>query len=135
MAQTPERLRSVVARIKYPGLRFEIVREDGKAWHGDDPNWRPTLRVACDNGVNNMTGATGYSWTGRKWPLSIHMTDGEVVQTAWLALLVALEHEAREQFTFMGVSVLDPHYDIHKLVALRRTSGSLKERQDTTEAS
>jgi hypothetical protein len=43
------------------------------------------------------------------------MTDSEVVFTALKAVLTALEHEAREKFTFMGVRIADSHVDVHKL--------------------
>ena len=56
------------------------------------------------------------------------MTHGEIVQTVFKATMTALEHEAREMFLYKGVSVLDPHYDIEKLVEFRRLEGSLKGR-------
>jgi hypothetical protein len=56
------------------------------------------------------------------------MTDGEVVFTAFKALNTALEHEAREMFKFDGVTVADPHVDIHALVAFLKEPGSRKMR-------
>lgn len=88
------------------------------------------LRVGDPNGVDNVTGAP-LEWYGRKWLLSPHMTDGEVVQTAWLALQVAMEHEARESFTYQGQCVFDPHFDINKLVELRARPDALREREPT----
>lgn len=88
---------------------------------------RDILRVGDPNGVHNIDG-TPMPWRGRKWLLSDHMTDGEVVQTAWLAFQVALEHEMRETFLYKGQAVFDPHYDINKLVALRAQPDALKER-------
>lgn len=69
-----------------------------------------------------------YTWKGRKWILSKHMTDGEVVQTAWLAVQTASMHELRERFKYKGQAIFDPHYDIDKLVKLRQEPDSLKER-------
>ena len=71
------------------------------------------------NGVCNVTGAT-MPWGGRKWLLSMHKTDSEIVQTVFKALMTAMEHEAREQYLYKGVPVLDPHLDIEKLVELRK---------------
>lgn len=88
----------------------------------------PTLRVVDYGGTDNVTGKPT-SWRGRKWLLSEHMTDGEVVQTIFLATRVAIEHEMREQFLFMGQAIFDPHYDINKLVALRSQPDALKERE------
>ena len=106
----------VVGRITFPNFTF-IVHENA---------FRPTLQLKC-TGTCNISGAD-ITWSSRKWALSWHMTDGEVVQTAFKAVLTALEHEAREQFTYRGVSIFDPHYDIEKLVALRMQHDALKER-------
>jgi hypothetical protein len=51
----------------------------------------------------------------RKWYISRFATRQEVVQTAFKAVLVAIEHETREQFTYRGVAVFGPHIDIDAL--------------------
>lgn len=113
-----ERLPPLLAQLNYPTMTF-AVRKSGDDYH---------LRVECPDGTCNVTGMPD-PWNGRWWRLSEHMTDGEIVQTAFKAVLTALEHEARERFTYKGVSVFDPHYDIEALVALRTSSGGgLKER-------
>lgn len=53
--------------------------------------------------------------TGRKWYISTHATRSEVVQTALFAVLTALEHEAREAFTYRGVAIFAPHYNVDRL--------------------
>lgn len=57
----------------------------------------------------------GRDWGTRKWPLSPHMTESEIVQTALLCILVAEEHEAREKFLFRGKPVFGPHFDVDRL--------------------
>ena len=52
---------------------------------------------------------------GRKWMLSEHMTKSELVQTAFLAVKQALEHEAREQFLYYGEPIFRPHFDVEYL--------------------
>jgi (2Fe-2S) ferredoxin len=107
-----DRLLGLTSRVvPGSGLALVVGYEDGFVWY---------LRVTANDGRDNVTGE----------PLSPHMTDGEIVQTAFLAVMTALEHEAREQFTFDGVSVFDPHYDIHELVRLRKEhpTGGLKGR-------
>ncbi len=54
-------------------------------------------------------------WSGRKWKLSEHMTESELVGTAFLALNTALEHEAREFFRYNDKIVFNPHISIHVL--------------------
>ena len=46
---------------------------------------------------------------GRKWLLSPHMTDTEIVQTAFLAVLKAEEHETRESFLVHGKAIFNTH--------------------------
>jgi hypothetical protein len=112
-----ERFEDVLALVEHPDFSFEV---------GGSP-LEPWMRVVCIEGTCNVTGQP-LGWKGRKWRLSSHMTDGEIVQTAFMAVMAANEHETREKFTYRGVSVFDPHYDIEKLVELRRQPDALKER-------
>lgn len=105
------------------GLPMGLVLTFEELDHAD----RWVLRVGDPNAKDNVTGDP-LDWKGRKWLLSEYMTDGEIVQTAWLACQVAVEHEMRETFTYQGQAVFDPHYDINKLVALRAQPDALKER-------
>lgn len=65
--------------------------------------------------------AAGVEQKGRKWFISEHSTASEVVQTLWLAVATALEHEAREEFTWRGEAVMGPHFDVWKLHGLARS--------------
>jgi hypothetical protein len=58
----------------------------------------------------------GKRWRGRKWMISTHMTEGEVVQTALAACLMAEEHEAREAFRYKGRALFGPHIDVNRLM-------------------
>ncbi len=53
--------------------------------------------------------------SSRKWRLSEHMTRSELVQTAFLAVQVAEEHEIRESFQYRGLPVFGPHFDVEVL--------------------
>lgn len=48
----------------------------------------------------------------RKWHISEHMTNSEIVQTSFKAVLTAVEHEAREHFTYRDQAIFGPHLDI-----------------------
>lgn len=76
------------------------------------------LQIQDPNGKCNTTGEP-MAWHGRKWMLSPHMTETEVVQTAFKAYMAAVEHEAREGFLWHGVTIFDPHINVNDLVALR----------------
>lgn len=112
-----QRFHRCLAKCEYPTFRFVVAEAKGSFF----------LQIECDDKCN-VTGAD-MKWKSRKWLLSVHMTDGEIVQTAFKAVLTALEHEAREKFTYRGVTVFDPHYDIEALVELRQNPTSMKERE------
>lgn len=115
-----ERVVDLLHRVRLPddSWRHEVsVREDCL-----------TYQIAA-NGSCNVSGKR-MAWTGRKWFLSRHMTDGEIVQTVFKACMTAQEHELRERFLYRGAAIFDPHYDIEKLVELRQSPGALKERED-----
>lgn len=101
-------IRLVLSRISYPGFTFVLMPNIG---HGP-----PYLQIECD-GRCNTTGAP-MAWKSRKWTLSRHMTVSEIVQTAFKAVLTAVEHEAREQFTYRGAAIFGPHFSVDRLVAL-----------------
>lgn len=108
------RVQTLLGDITYPGLEFQTRRE-GDALH---------LRVTCPDGTCAETGKR-WHWNGRWWRLSQHMSDSEIVATAFKAVVTALEHEAREQFKFKGQPVYDAHLSVHQLASLRSDRGAL----------
>lgn len=111
------RLSALTSRITLPFPEWRLHFDFDKMY----------LQIKC-YGECNVTGEP-MDWSGRKWTISVHMTDGEIVQTIFKACLTAIEHEIREKFKYRGVSIFDPHYDIEKLVELRRQPDSIKERE------
>jgi hypothetical protein len=88
------------------------------------------LQVKCSDTKCNVTGKMlSGGWSGRKWLLSPHMTNSEIVTTAFKALLTAVEHELREKFTYKGQAIFDPHMDVDRLVALRMQEDALSHRK------
>ena len=112
---TAERIRDWLRDVRYPRTRFLV---GGRL----DTAQTTYLQIEVDR-YDNDTGEPT-RWKGRKWRLSPHMTKSEVIATALKAVLTALEHEAREQFTYRGERIYSPHYDVDQLVALRRTGVS-----------
>jgi hypothetical protein len=53
---------------------------------------------------------------GRKWYVSAWSTPEEVVKTCWLAIEVALRHEAMEDFKYRGHAIFHPHTSLPALV-------------------
>jgi hypothetical protein len=64
----------------------------------------------------------------RWWPLSEHMCKTEIIQTAFLCVLKAEEHEIRETFRYKGKAPFHTHIDIETLAA---ASGHVDVRTDT----
>lgn len=56
----------------------------------------------------------------RKWYISPHSLESEVVQTVLKACLTSAEHMIREHFTYCGQRVFSPHFDIMDLVKLSK---------------
>lgn len=68
---------------------------------------------------DTYTGAVAKQYT-RKWLLSPHMTESEVVQTAFKCCLTSMEHRCREDFKYHGARVFGPHFDVRDLLAVCR---------------
>ena len=99
---------ATIQQCTYPGFEWVIEWNDGK----------PYFQVSCPEGVDTATGQPA-AWKGRKWTLSLHMTDTEIVQTVWAAVQRALMHEAAELFKFKTMPIFDRHINVHMLSDLR----------------
>lgn len=62
-----------------------------------------------------VTGEMGWGY-GRKWHVSPHATETEVVFTCLKAAITNAEHEVREEVTYKGEHVFQPHVDINALL-------------------
>lgn len=82
----------------------------------DHANLRPYMQWEFDAPCAK-TGAT-YKQKGRKWYLSQHMTESELVFTAFKAALTAEEHECREFFTYQRKRVMNPHISVQALLSV-----------------
>lgn len=105
-----QELRSIIKDITLPSGWTLLIQDAGYD--------QPYLQISDQKGTCNVTGEP-LTWKGRKWRLSWHMTKSEVVQTALMATLAAVEHETREQFLYKGQPIFDPHYDVEDLHLLR----------------
>lgn len=66
---------------------------------------------------------------GRKWYLSTHMTDSEIVQTVYAAISMAEEHERREDFWLDGKRIFGPHWNVEVLAARADSPDAIDARQ------
>lgn len=100
------RYQSIVDCIHYKGWKFHI------GW--DHRYYIQAQFMAAD--VGNLGSLELQK--SRKWFLSEHMTDSEVVQTVFLCVKTAEEHELRENFLLNGTQVFGPHHDLFGLAYL-----------------
>jgi hypothetical protein len=115
---THDDIRRVLDDIRFNDWVFDLRIESG----------RPYLRVRFA-GPCNTTG-TIQEWEGRKWFLSAEASRTEIVQTAFKAVITALEHEARETFRYKGAAIFGPHFDCDLLVELCKRSDALDARHE-----
>jgi hypothetical protein len=104
--QTKESIIEIVSNIKYLNWKFYIGSDNDKFY------------LQCKFTIEDSYTKILNSQSGRKWYLSLHMTKNEIVQTAFKAVLTAIEHEARESFLYKEERIFGPHYDIEELVNL-----------------
>jgi hypothetical protein len=74
------------------------------------------LQVECSR-RDTFTGCLGVGRGGKAY-LSPHMTNSELVQTAFSLFKAYEEHEAREGFTYRGRRIYGPHIDIDALTEI-----------------
>jgi hypothetical protein len=106
-----EQVMAIVDRCNFPGYEFLV-------WGDFNRSPGPTYLQARFLARCATTGLMEPQFT-RKWMLSKHMTTSEIVQTVFKCVLTAVEHEAREQFTYRAQAIFGPHFDIEALVQMQ----------------
>jgi len=110
-----ERVRCLVGRLTASAIGKPItfcVERDVK---------RPTdgrVFIQCEYLAPCSVTGNETRWRGRKWYLSDHMTDDEVVKTSFAAFKATVDHEVMEGFLFDGQRVFNPHVDFRALMTL-----------------
>lgn len=97
--------RQILKSVHYRDWVFEVTEEA-------DFSLRVSFDAACSSGLGVVR------QHGRKWRLSPHMTASELVQTAFLAVMTAEEHEIRESFLYRDQAIFGPHFDVDTLASI-----------------
>lgn len=79
----------------------------------DSGSFIQVCKVVRDNRSKRIK---SYAAKGRKWYISSHAVENEVVFTCWKACLTWVEHEMREEFEYEGHKIFDPHTSVASLV-------------------
>lgn len=105
--RTFEEIKEVIGNITYKkGWRFNLYVDEN----------RPVLQVIFD-GEDSVTGAVEIQKC-RKWFLSYHMCNNEIIRTAHKAIMAAEEHETNEFFQYKNVRVMNPHFSYDEIAQL-----------------
>lgn len=108
-------------KIKYKNWVFSV--DDVDDVDDESDNCHYYLQIIFE-APDNFTGNMERQYC-RKWLLSVHMTKTELVETAWKAVRMAEEHEAREQFKYKGQAIFNSHISVDKLCELCEKNGEL----------
>jgi hypothetical protein len=100
---TEDALESILANVKFRDWKFT----SGPLGDG----WFVQARFCAPDTRTGEMAAMG----GRKFYVSPYAIPDEVVKTCWVAVELALRHEAMEEFTYLGVAPFHPHTDVEAL--------------------
>ena len=104
MTQTIESLKRLVNKCSYGNWKILLRLDD------DRPYVQIKFEDACAfSGVVEEQSC-------RKWMLSYHMCDSEVIQTVYAAIERAVIHEAKEKFKFENKTIFNPHRSVYSLL-------------------
>jgi hypothetical protein len=103
--QTLESIKAIIAQCKFNDWYLHIGQ-----YENDGPLYLQVLFKDKDR----ITGKEEIQRC-RKYVLSYHMTDSEVVRSAFQAVKAAMMHEVEEAFTYKGRRVFNPHMDLDNL--------------------
>jgi hypothetical protein len=109
MPDETTRLRCILSEVSYKDWALD-VKLDPHRNLAPYMQWRFKARCAKSGECAEQA--------GRKWYLSPHMTESELVLTAFKAALTAEEHECREQFSYRGHRILNPHVSVQALISI-----------------
>jgi hypothetical protein len=115
MLQTSESLLALLCRVEYKNWRLRI----GEMGEGFFLQWRffETDNTDASDTALHLQGC-------RKWYVSPHATDSEVMNTAYLAAEIAERHEFMERFLVDGKPLRNPHADVFALLGLNLPNDS-----------
>lgn len=115
-----EKVKKLLSRVSLSCLDkdLQILVEYDKIYSYDGMEdispMRVYLKVVC-MAADRDTGQQELQH-GRKWYLSEHMPDDEIIKTAFAAYDRFIDHEAKEGFKIDGKPVFNPHTDFEELL-------------------
>lgn len=134
-----EEMRAILTLVKVPEFEFRIHEEQflGISYTDEGPPSGPASKIYLQGHYvePDVTSGVDEPQSTRKYPVSLHATKSELVQTAFLCYLQSMEHRARESFTYKGKRIYGPHINCDILAEMVGKDGNLDYRRtsiDTT---
>lgn len=104
--QTLNSIKKLVSDVEYGGWEF-VVTEKGDGF---------LIQIQFISSDSDNPGVLELQKC-RKWYVSPHSCDAEVIRTCFIAVKQAEEHELCERFRFKGKQIYNPHIDPVQLAA------------------
>lgn len=114
-----DKIREVVKRCAFQEYIFD-VHLDGRG---------EIFLQASYMEADTVTGVIESQLT-RRWFISPHMTDSEIVRTAFKCIITSMEHRTREWFTYKGRAIFGPHFDVDVLHGVCGQKESFEHRRE-----
>lgn len=105
-----ERVRQIASKISYQHYRLRVERDNKNA------NGRIFIQWIYDEECV-ITGEMK-EWHCRKWYLSDHMLESEIVKTAFAGAIASAEHQCREKFRYQDVRIFNPHISLEAMMEM-----------------
>ena len=108
------RVKNITSRISLSCLGKQFwfrVEHDNEFENG-----RVFLQIVYDSPCSHTGQEKG--WHGRKFYLSRHMTDDEIVKTAYAAFEACVRHEVMEGFKVDNITLFNPHINFEELLKI-----------------
>ncbi len=100
MAKSRDEIQAVVDAVHAEGRTFRLLEK------GDG------YLLQCTYLERDVESNVVRDQHSRKWYVSKHMTETEIVETAWACYQRSVIHQAAEHFTYRGRRVYSPHFKI-----------------------
>jgi len=98
-------------------ITFQVLNTKFKFLVKSDPlGGRVYVQLAFES-PDALTGVLT-QWTSRKYYLSEHMLEDEIVKTCYMAAKQCVEHEVMEGFQFDSKVVFNPHVSFRALLSI-----------------
>lgn len=107
---TTEDVKNILKDVKFKDWNFLLETLEDKGW---------LLQVQFMD--KDIYSEEMEEQKGRKFYISPYMIAGEVVKTAFLAVMQAMEHEIRETFLYKEKRLLGPHIALQALCEVADT--------------